>query len=56
MPIYEYKCGKCHHKFDMIRHWSERGDKAVCPICANESKPQVSSPSLGNMDNLGRTK
>ncbi len=32
MPIYEYECRRCCHKFEMRRHFGEDGG-AVCPAC-----------------------
>lgn len=32
MPLYDYECGKCAHKFEMRKNFSE-GATANCPIC-----------------------
>jgi len=32
MPLYEYECGNCAHKFEMRRSISE-GASASCPHC-----------------------
>jgi putative FmdB family regulatory protein len=34
MPLYEYECGKCAHKFELRRSFSE-GANAACPQCNN---------------------
>jgi putative FmdB family regulatory protein len=39
MPIYEYKCSKCAHEFEVIHGVSDRGEKVTCPKCG-ASKPQ----------------
>jgi putative FmdB family regulatory protein len=41
MPIYEYKCPKCGHKFEQIREFSER-DGVTCPTCGKLSTRLVS--------------
>ena len=38
MPIYEYRCNKCDHKFEMFQSISASNDSLVCPSC-NEPKP-----------------
>jgi putative FmdB family regulatory protein len=30
MPIYEYTCQACHHRFE---HLTRAGHEAVCPAC-----------------------
>lgn len=32
MPIYEYECKKCGHRFEKIEHFNSRQRK-VCPVC-----------------------
>ena len=34
MPIYEYKCGVCNHKFEEIKSVDEYDLPALCPECA----------------------
>ena len=36
MPIYEYECRKCRHKFEMRRHFGENAG-ALCPSCQGEA-------------------
>lgn len=33
MPIYEYKCDKCGHKFELLMPVSESGTNVQCPRC-----------------------
>jgi putative FmdB family regulatory protein len=33
MPIYEYRCGSCHHRFDSYRPTDERDEPSRCPAC-----------------------
>ena len=42
MPIYEYKCPKCGHKFELLRPLSQANEDAVCPRC-HECAPRVLS-------------
>ncbi len=39
MPIYEFKCRKCDHKFETLASCSEDGSGINCPECG-ESKPE----------------
>ena len=32
MPIYDFKCDKCDHRFELFRSISQRG-QATCPKC-----------------------
>jgi putative FmdB family regulatory protein len=42
MPVYDYECGKCSHKFEARRSFSE-GASAICPACKSEAE-RVFSP------------
>ena len=46
MPIYEYKCSKCEHQFEVIQKFSDHPVE-ICPEC-NENSVQklVSAPSF----------
>ncbi|MBD63277.1 MAG: FmdB family transcriptional regulator [Gammaproteobacteria bacterium] len=46
MPIYEYKCLKCKHQFEVIQRFSD-DPVSKCPNCKNrEVKKLVSAPSF----------
>jgi putative FmdB family regulatory protein len=46
MPIYEYKCSKCEHQFEIIQRFSDNPVE-ICPECGQESiKKLVSAPSF----------
>ncbi len=32
MPVYDFKCTRCGHRFELMRSISNR-DEAVCPKC-----------------------
>lgn len=43
MPIYEYRCGKCGQKFELIRSFSEADAVCECPGChSTDNKRQLS--------------
>ena len=46
MPIYEYKCLKCEHQFEVIQRFSDNPIES-CPKCNKKSvKKLVSAPSF----------
>ena len=46
MPIYDYKCSKCDHQFEVIQKFSEKPIKK-CPKCElNSVSKMVSAPSF----------
>ncbi len=36
MPIYEFKCDKCGHKFQKLCPMDETGKNVKCPECGQE--------------------
>jgi putative FmdB family regulatory protein len=52
MPIYEYRCDKCKHSFEMIRRVSESDEGLQCPVCkgskVNRLMSVFSSQSQGS--------
>ena len=45
MPIYEYVCGKCHKKTEVIQRVGERKLK-VCPHCGGKLTKAFSAPAI----------
>ena len=46
MPLYEYECKKCHHRFEKIQKFSDRMVKK-CPKCgATALEQMVSAPAV----------
>jgi len=46
MPIYEFECGSCGHRFDRLQKLSDT-DPTVCPACdAPHLRRMVSAPSF----------
>lgn len=43
MPIYEYECQKCHHRFEKIQGFSD-DPLTICPECGQESLEKCISP------------
>lgn len=45
MPLYEYECKACGHRFELIRKFSDPPG-ATCPTCGGEAEKLVSSPAI----------
>ena len=45
MPLYEYQCDACHHRFERIQKYSDPLI-AVCPSCGGAVKKLFSSPAF----------
>ena len=45
MPLYEYLCKKCGHRFEKIRKFSDRPIKK-CPECGGLVEQVVSAPAV----------
>lgn len=45
MPLYEYKCKKCHHRFERIQKFSDPHIKK-CPDCGGPVEQVVSAPAV----------
>ncbi|TET82140.1 zinc ribbon domain-containing protein [candidate division TA06 bacterium] len=37
MPIYEYECKKCGHRFEKIER-TNSSERKVCPVCKGKAK------------------
>jgi putative FmdB family regulatory protein len=44
MPLYEYKCKKCGHRFERIQTFSAE-DAKECPLCHGEVERLISAPA-----------
>jgi putative FmdB family regulatory protein len=40
MPLYEYHCSTCHHKFEKLQPMSATG--ADCPVCEQPARRAIS--------------
>jgi putative FmdB family regulatory protein len=44
VPLYEYKCKKCGHRFERIQTYSA-ADPTECPVCQGEVERMISAPN-----------
>lgn len=50
MPIYEYRCSKCAHQFEMIQGVADQDSKITCPKCgAVNPQRMMSAFSCGGL-------
>ncbi len=45
MPLYEYQCKKCHHRFEKIQKFSDKHMKK-CPDCGGPVEQMISAPAV----------
>ena len=45
MPLYEYQCKKCHHRFEKIQKFSDKPMKK-CPECGGPVEQLLSAPAV----------
>ena len=45
MPLYEYQCTKCGHRFEKIQKFSDRKIKK-CPECGEPVELVISAPAV----------
>ncbi len=45
MPLYEYQCDACQHRFEVIQKFSD-APVEVCPSCGGTVKKLISSPAI----------
>ena len=45
MPLYEYQCDSCQHRFEVIQKFSD-AHVDTCPKCAGTVKRLLSSPAI----------
>jgi len=57
MPLYEYRCSDCGHRFEILQRMGEGADGLTCPECAApEVEKQLStfaSSSSGSTASTG---
>lgn len=45
MPLYEYRCTTCSHRFDKIQKFND-APESVCPKCGGELERPLTAPAL----------
>ena len=45
MPLYEYQCAKCGHRFERIKKFSDPPEKK-CPECGGKVEQLLSAPAV----------
>ncbi len=45
MPLYEYECKKCHHRFERIVKYSDLPMKK-CPDCGGRVEQTITAPAV----------
>jgi len=45
VPLYEYQCKQCRHRFEKIQSFSAPEEK-VCPECGGEVERLISAPAI----------
>jgi putative FmdB family regulatory protein len=45
MPLYEYECKKCHHRFERIQKFSDPHVRK-CPECGGPVEQTISAPAV----------
>jgi putative FmdB family regulatory protein len=45
MPLYEYECDSCGHRFERIQKFSDPAITA-CPVCGGQVRKLLSSPAI----------
>jgi len=45
MPLYEYECKKCSHRFEKIQLYSDKMVKK-CPECGGQVEQMISAPAV----------
>jgi putative FmdB family regulatory protein len=53
MPLYEYVCDKCNHRFELLRALSASGEEASCPRCQGRARRVLSPFASFSKDSSG---
>jgi putative FmdB family regulatory protein len=52
MPLYEYQCKQCGHRFELIQSFSAE-DPKECPVCQGEVERLISTPARPHFKGSG---
>lgn len=50
MPVYEYTCKDCGHRFDMMRSMKDSDAVAICKHCKSENTRRLLSVFFASSD------
>jgi putative FmdB family regulatory protein len=45
VPLYEYECNRCHHRFEKLQRFSDP-PASECPACGGEVAQILSAPAI----------
>jgi len=43
MPLYEYRCNDCDHRFEVLQHLNAGTEELLCPQCGGETLEKLFS-------------
>ena len=46
MPIYQYKCEKCEHEFELRKSFSDDSNHVTCPQCGEHAERIFVPPAI----------
>ena len=46
MPVYEYECTRCKHRFDRLKALSESEAPETCPVCKGPARRAISQVNM----------
>jgi len=46
MPVYEYECTKCKHRFDKLKSFSQSDEPERCPQCRAPARRALSQVNM----------
>lgn len=50
MPLYEYRCAECGHRFEVLQRMGEGNESLVCPSCESpEPERRLSTFASGGV-------
>jgi putative FmdB family regulatory protein len=52
MPLYEYQCKECGHRFELIQSFSGE-DPKECPVCHGQVERLISTPARPHFKGSG---
>ena len=53
MPLYDYRCRECGHKFEALKSNEEKDKDAECPVCGAKNPHRLISLFSGGSKGSG---